>query len=446
MGVSTYCILWVLWLAETRQTPRGVLYWLPTDDDVSDFVKTKLDVLIAENERLRLAQSGTYNQGLKYLFGMPTYWRGLKSKSGVKSISGDAAIYDEFDEADQSQLKQARQRLSFSALKWERELSTPTIPDFGINKRFQETDQQHFGFKCEGCGRWNILEDLFPRCFQQDREGNYYHACSKCHHALNIRDGQWICKTRSDLRGYHISQLYSPFISPNEIMREYQSTEFMGHFYNHVIGKPYLSATDMVNAETVLGLCDPLKQMATNYLKPTVMGIDVGSLLHCTILEPGDPQRVIWCGEIKQFEELDTIMLKFNVREVVIDALPETRKVREFIARHKHKAWMCFYMDHQKGSYAWNEETRQVSVNRTESLDYGTDAMIKKKMVLPQRSDMIERFAAHCGNVAKVVEDKGGDRRYVYKKIGPDHFRHSLNYAQIAATRMRNGLAFSVFR
>lgn len=454
MGVSTYCIIWLLWLCKTRQAPRGIIYWLPTDSTVGDFVNTKLDPFIGENEEnlkatVNTASKSAQNQGLKFLYNTPTFWRGLKSKTKVKSISADAAVYDEFDEADPEQVTQARKRLSASEVKLTRDLSTPTIPDFGIDKRFQESDQCHYAFKCEHCSTYNILEEHFPECFQQDKNGDYFHACYKCKRPIDVSSGTWIKKeTRNKIRGYQISQLYSPFNSPNEIMHDYHTTQFMGHFYNHVLGLPWIAATDRVTKEHVYACCDPFFTMQSSFLKPTAMGIDVGSRLHVTIIQPDTKKRVVYMGELKHFEEIDTLMLKFNVRELVIDALPETRKVRELISRQKSKAWACFYNDNQKGAYAWKEDERIVMVNRTESLDAGTIDILEKKLVFPQRNSTLEEYAQHCENIVKVPEeDKDtGSIIYAYRKLGPDHYRHSLNYAMIALSRMRSGPVTSHFR
>lgn len=418
---------------------------------MSDFVKTKVDSLVQENEELHKAlaehKTEANNQGLKFFYNTPIYFRGLKSKVGVKAISADAAVYDEFDEADQSQVAQARKRLSASEVRLERELSTPTIPDFGINKQFIETDQCHYAFKCNHCNHWCILEDYFPDCFQQNKEGNYYRSCQRCKRELDIGLGTWVQKYNNPIRGYQISQLYSSFMSANDIMNEYQSTEFMGHFYNHVLGIPYLSATDRVTKEMVLGLCDPIREMQSNYTQPTTMGIDVGANLHVTVYDYKN-KRLIWCGEIKQFEELDLLFLKFNTKLCVIDALPETRKVKELIQRNKNKVFACFYNDNQKGNYGWKEDEQIVSVNRTESLDASTLMIYRKEFSLPQRNKSIEEFAMHCQNIAKVVEENKdkGERKFVYKKIGPDHYRHSFNYAIIAASRMKNSSTMSFFR
>lgn len=441
-----------MFLCKTKKAPRGVIYWLPHDTAVSDFVNTKVDPLIRDNSdkiNTETEFKQIQNQGLKFLWGVPTFWRGLKSKTAVKSISADAAIYDEFDEADQDQVTQARQRLSFSDVRLERELSTPTLPDFGIDKQFQDTDQCYYAFKCDHCSSWNILEDLFPKCFAPQLDGTWKLICNRCKKDLQTRSGQWVQKeSKNKIRGYQISQLYSPFKSPTEIMNDYNTTEFMGHFHNHVLGLPYLSAEDRITSEMVLNLCEPLRIMPATCREKTVCGVDVGSKLHCTIMRPGTPNKIIWVGELIHFEELDTLMLKFNVSDLVIDALPETRKVRELIGRHKNKVWACFYNDNQKGSFAWKEDERIVSVNRTESLDVGTQGIINKLYTFPQRNPMLEKFAAHCEAVAKVAEkDKEtGSIKYRYRHLSADHFRHSFNYACIAASRQRTGSIISTFR
>ena len=153
-------------------------------------------------------------------------------------------------------------------------------------------------------------------------------------------------------------------------------------------------------------------------------------------------------GELENFEQVDHVMQKYNVKELVIDALPETRKAREPMKRNPYKVWLCFYNDNQKGAYAWKEDERIVSVNRTESLDVGTNAFIDGQIVLPRRSPMIELFAKHCSAIVKTVDEDKDTRskKYVYKALAADHFRHALNYAMIAHSRIKSLKPISIFR
>jgi hypothetical protein len=49
-------------------------------------------------------------------------------------------------------------------------------------------------------------------------------------------------------------------------------------------------------------------------------------------------------------------------------------------------------------------------------------------------------FAVHLHNVAKKLEEntETGSRRYVYVKLGPDHFRHAFNYEAVARQHSPN--------
>lgn len=458
MAVSTYCILWLIWLCKTKQIPKGAIYWLPSGDDVSDFVKQKVDPLFTDNPELLRALSGhasksgwgddTWNVGMKQIYGIETFWRGLKSKSKVKSISADADIFDEYDEAEPGQVKQAEKRTAASDIKLRRRLSVPTIPDYGINAAFKKSDQYHYGFKCSGCNQWNVLERQFPQCLMLNTDGHYYRGCKRCRRELDITKGRWISDHLSPVRGYQISQLYSPWLTPDAVMKEYHETEFMQHFYSHVLGLPYLSATDRVTFEQVISACNPARPMIAGTNTKCVAGCDQGSLLHTVIMEAKAPYKVVWAGALKNFEELDHYIRKYSVSDLVIDALPETRKARELMMRNKRKVWLCFYNDNQKGAYAWKEDERIVQVNRTESLDVGTNALLSGAISLPRRDDVMEEFAMHCEALVKTTEEdpETRSRRYVYKALRADHYRHALNYALIALSSAKTARPISVNR
>ena len=102
-------------------------------------------------------------------------------------------------------------------------LSNPTLPDYGIDKAFQETDQRYWLLKCESCGEYTCLEDTFPDCLLETSKG-VIRSCMKCKGELNPSIGEWVAKRPSitDKRGYHYSQLFSHFVSPAEILHQYQ--------------------------------------------------------------------------------------------------------------------------------------------------------------------------------------------------------------------------------
>jgi hypothetical protein len=166
------------------------------------------------------------------------------------------------------------------------------------------------------------------------------------------------------------------------------------------------------------------------------MGVDQGKDLHVCIGKRGldRPDSVIHLGVYKDWEELDRLMRAFNVGRCVVDALPETRNARAFAERHKGKVYLNYYQIGQKGGYAWNEGTLTVACNRTESLDESHNQVMFRKIFLPKECGVVKEFALHLHNVAKKIEedDETGSKRYVYVKLGTDHFRHAFNYECMA--------------
>ena len=74
-----------------------------------------------------------------------------------------------------------------------------------------------------------------------------------------------------------------------------------------------------------------------------------------------------------------------------------------------------------------------VQENRTESMDASHSFIADGDVVLPF-TDSAEEYADHCHNTAKKLyeDDETGSKRYVWVKLGPDHYRHADNYAMIA--------------
>jgi hypothetical protein len=157
---------------------------------------------------------------------------------------------------------------------------------------------------------------------------------------------------------------------------------------------------------------------------------------------PHKSGRIVHLGVYQDWEELDRLMRSFNVSRCVVDALPETRNARAFAESHKGKVYLNYYNERQKGSYAWNEKELIVQCNRTESLDASHREIMDQALILPRESEIVREFAQHLHNVAKKLEEneESGSKRYVYVKLGSDHFRHAFNYEAMARQSVRESL------
>ena len=424
---------------------RGVLYLFPSRTDALDFSKSRISNLIDENKgTIGKWLRDTDSAGLKKVWNSFLYIRGMHSKVGLKSIPVDFVIFDELDEAPQNSVDVAMERMGHSEHRLVLQLSNPTLPDYGIDKAFQDTDQKYWLLKCKKCGNFTCLEDSFPDCLITVK-GHVIRACHKCESELNPSIGQWVAKHPSvtGKRGYHYSQLFSHFIDPGDILHQFRTTDNLTDFYNLKIGNAYVEAENRLNVEEVLTLCGN-KGIASGDDGPCSMGVDQGKDLHVVIGKRHVQKsgEIVHVGVYKDWDELNRLMDNFNVAKCVVDALPETRNARTFAEQSKGRVFLNYYNQHQKGSYAWNEKESVVQCNRTESLDASHREIMERNLILPKNCGVIKEFAKHLHNVAKKLEEneETGSKRYIYVKLGADHFRHAFNYEAMARQNMPNKL------
>ena len=415
---------------------RGILHLFPSKSDVTDFSKGRIDPLIQENPRIGAWLKDTDAAHIKRIWNAFLYLRGMKSRVGLKSIPVDFVIFDELDEAPQNSVDMAMERMSHSEFKEVLMLSNPTLPDYGVDAAFQETDQRYWLLKCEKCGEYTCLEDTFPECLKT-LNGQVIRACQKCEAELNPSVGEWVAKKPgvTEKRGYHYSQLFSHFVDPGDILHQFRTTNNLTDFYNLKIGIAYVEAENRLSVQEVLALSGN-DGIASEDRGPCYMGVDQGKDLHVVIgkKHPEKAGKTVHLGVYRDWQELDRLMRNFRVLRCVADALPETRNARAFAEHHRGKVYLNYYNQHQKGSYKWNEQELIVQCNRTESLDASHKQIMNQEIILPKECDIVRDFAQHLHNVAKKLEEdeETGSKRYVYVKLGPDHFRHAFNYECMA--------------
>lgn len=420
----------------------GVMYLFPSRTGSGDFARSRVDPVVSANPKsIGAFLRDTDSVSLKRVKGKNLIFRGTKSKEGLRSDPVDAVFFDEFDLFPDGVQGAARGRMAHSDLKIEHYLSNPTLPDHGIDVLFQLTDQRYWLLKCPKCGALTCLEDHFPECLVELR-GEVVRLCMSCRDAaLDPAKGQWVPKRPSvtEWRGYHYSHLWSQYEEPEDLLLRYRSlfkASDREAFYNFDLGLPYVEAENRLDVEHILSLCGS-EGIGSSHRGPCYMGVDQGLGLH-VVIGKLHPDTIVYIGVFKSWEDLDRLMKDFRVVSCVVDAQPERRNAKAFADRFPGKTWLNFYSETQKSGYAWNDESRYVTSNRTESMDEAYAMLAMERVTLPARGKITEEFAAHCHAVARKLQEKeDGSRRHVYVKLkGADHFMHAWNYACIARGRM----------
>jgi hypothetical protein len=255
--------------------------------------------------------------------------------------------------------------------------------------------------------------------------------------------GEWVAERPSitEKRGRQFSQLYSqyPINSPEAILDKFRTTTNLTDFYNLKIGIAYADAHNRLSVQQVLECCGN-EGMESSSKDGCFMGVDQGNNLHVVIGKKGEKRKakVIYIDVLKgnsdkddsNWKQLDELMSRFKVMRCVVDALPNTRAARAFAERFPGRVFMNYYSEYQKGCYKWNEKDMTVYANRTESLDSCHKTFSEQNILIPRQSDVIQKFAEHMHALGKrlEVDDETGSQRYVYLRLGTDHWYHSVNY------------------
>lgn len=431
-------------------TYRGILYLFPSRTDVTDLSKTRLTPLIEDNPK-NIGQwiRETDSANVKKIWNSFLYLRGMKSRVGLKSIPVDFEVFDELDEAPPNAVDMALERMAHSETGHLLFLSNPTLPDYGIDKLFQSTDQRFWLLKCPSCNEYTNMVETFPDCLQIVR-GKTIRACIKCGHELDPAVGEWVAKYPSitERRGRQYSQLYAQTktTSPEMILHNFKTTNNLTDFYNLKVGIAYVDSQNRLSIQQVLDCCGD-EGMLSSSTDGCFMGVDQGSNLHVVIGKRHSKRKgqIVYIDMLKGnnendknddtgWRQLDELMKRFKVMRCVVDAMPNTKLARLFSERFPGRVFLSYYNEHQRGAYRWNEKDMTVAANRTESLDSSHREVAENNIVIPRSSDIVLKFAKHLHNVAKRLEEdpETGSQRYIYFKLGEDHWRHAYNYECMA--------------
>ena len=430
--------------------PKGILYLFPTGNDVSEFSKARFGPLIDSNpgvigqyvhstDATNIKRIGS---GMLYLRGARITQRvgGIKPESSkLRSIPVDKLVCDERDLMPDEMVAMALERMSHSDVKEESYLSTPTIPDYGIDRLWQSSDQRLWFIKCQSCNKHTCLELEFPGCIKGNQR-----TCRHCGKEIYPKDGHWEAQEQSDVAGWRISQLNSMYINCGDILKAYESPSdyktTTQEIYNSKLALPYIAAENRLTQQQVLSCCG-IEMPLTGHAGPCAMGVDVGKKLHVIIGGKITPEqhKILKTIAVESWNDVHDLAEKFNVKIAVIDMYPEIHKAREFQEQEPYEIFLCDYSEYLSTGAQWNLLKGTVTVNRTEAMDEVHTLVTKPAMLtLPRMSDGIKDYAVQMCNVAKILEitPETGASVYRYRKLGIDHFRHGTGYFYLAARRV----------
>lgn len=456
-GASEWMISTGFFYADVHRAT--VIYVFPKGQQLNDFSRERVDTAIRESPYLKSIVGEIDNVGLKKIRNAFFYFRGSQNYDQITSIAGDVLLLDEVDRMVQSNIPVAEKRLGHSNLKIQRGISTPSIPEYGIHARFLEGDQREYFQPCSHCGEkqvltWekNINEQL---ALQRIREAGGWQGvtdesglcfCAKCGKDFDrLVLGEWVPKEPGRIaHSYHISKLFSPRATICELADNKNKPNGEQEFYWSDLGLPFVAKGDQLDDE-ILNACPRGDHMPSVHIGPCAMGVDVGKGLHVRIsYYLSDGRKIpMYIGCVEHFEQLDQLMIRYNVQSCVVDMFPETREAKKFQARHRSKVWLAEYqLKDPTKIYDFDDshpEGPRVNINRTMALDETFARFIERRIILPPNAREIPDYYDHLKAQVRVKKknEKTGNYEYVYvqQENKPDHYAHAELYEEIAAKR-----------
>jgi hypothetical protein len=469
LGVTEVAINRALYVLDRLR--RDVLYVLPTALNASDFSKARFNTALQLSPYLRSIFTSTDTVNLKQAGANNLYIRGSRGDSNLKSIPVSDLILDEVDEMDQKQIWLALERLSGQIKKHVWAISTPTIPNYGIHKLYMSSTQEHFIFQCPCCGR--RTEMIWPECIEIVGETVYdprcqesFLKCKECGGRLEHRaKPEWLSTAtwqttnkngNPDIRGFHVSQMYSYTVTPGELVVAYHrgrgDEAAAKEFHNSKLGLPFLGDGAQID-DVMIDRC--VREHTIHDPRPIIggkklitMGVDQGKTGYISVVEWKMERmdrdinavalaKLLWFGKFgeEDWKVLDELMREWQVLACVVDADPNINEARRFARRFWGYVWLTRYRRGQTAKEMSIEEEDNAPIAQVDRTSWLSCSLGRVKVQPPRIElprDISLEYRDHLKALVRTYEkDEHGNPRMVYVNTGPDHYAHSLCYSEI---------------
>lgn len=495
VGLSEASARLALGISGTSRSSHFI-YIGPTSDWVRKFSSSRIETVIDESEVLtEMTKKGSQSVLLRKIGTSYLWFGGTKGNTAAISIPAKRLWFDEYDFCDMKVAGQYESRIRHAPecevtkfKGWMTKFSTPTLPNFGVDIDFQQSDQKYYHVTCD-CGH-QFAPDFFrdvvipnaPKGFdiatlrKEDLHhydtDNAYIACPKCkkdvwEELCTPSKREWVAKYPDRvISGWQVSPWDAPKVnSMPSLFKQMAGYENIADFYNFSLGIPYEDNTNSFSTEPVMSPTGRCYWNEAGGSEGYYMGVDVGRTSNIAI---GTAKRNMKTGKIRidinyleRFKAsidktLDVrvceLMRLFNVLCCVIDSQPDFTVINKVAAKFPGKVFGCEYQESRPSDQTITKDSKELSnirvkddiaivkayrtgvLNDFMKLQNG-GAIRYPQFVSDAVKDECREVAKNLQNLKKVRRPdlKTGDTYETYIKLdGNDHYCHTLSYLNIA--------------
>lgn len=406
----------------------NIIYTMPTDEDVREFVGTKTNKILQSNQQV-FKGIQTDNIERKDINGRSIFFKGTMSRSAAISTTADLLVHDEASRSNQEALNTYKSRTKDSKYKGRWLFSNPTTERDALDIEWQKSDKKEWCVTCEHCNVEHHL--VFPESINFETKS---YQCRMCKEPMTDdvrRGGRWVAQSpESDISGYHISHLISTKITASEVIEDSEGDQ--EYFYNFVLGEPYNPGDLTVSRTTILDLWTPKNLETGNWY----LGVDVGNIKHFVL---GSEKGITKVGRFTEWQVLED-MMNFYKPKLVIDALPDSTMSKYFVGKYRD-ALMWYPQENSSNPQTvvwWGENDKKgiVYSHRDRSIDMLIDDMVQARFLIgiPSNKEMLN-YIKHFETLRRVKETNAkGIERYVWQSTtNEDHYCFATLYYRLAS-------------
>lgn len=434
IGATVMNIVKSFWVA--KYLKKDIIYTLPTFTDVNDMVGGKINRIIAQNPIFREWAEEHDTVAQKTIGENQIYYRGTFSTKQAMMVSSDLNIHDEVDASKEDVITQYETRLQAKAGGWQWYFSHPLLPNSGVDKYWQISDQKEWFITCPHCQKKQYLK--WPDSIDTEKQA---YVCRTCKGELSDddrRNGKWVQKYKDrEFSGYHISQMMCPWITAKKIIDDF-NTKTEDYFYNYVLGLPYLGGDNSVPEEVVTKNLVPGVHPQKGRI---VIGLDTG-LPSWFIM--GNEDGLFYQGNTNDYEAtMDVLLQRYPTAVLVADQGGDLIGIRKLREKYKGRVFLAHYRIDRKtyNLMTWGTGTEygNVLVDRNRMIQIVIDELKEQRLPIYGTLQDWSILATHFSNIYRVAEENGlGIKQYKWERNGPDHLVHALVYFRVGMSKFGN--------
>lgn len=350
IGMTTLMTIKSFWVANYKK--KDIIYTLPTQSDVHEMASSSINRIVAQNPIFTQWIKDRDSVESKRVGNQTIHYRGTWTTKQAMMVPSQLNIHDEVDASKPDVIEQYETRLQATADGWRWYFSHPTLPDQGVDKFWQLSDQKHWFIGCPHCDAMQYLSwpesiDKNRRCF----------VCKKCNGVLSNNDrrnGKWYPKHKDkQFSGYWVSQLMCPWISADKILNDFaeKSSEY---FYNYVLGLPYLGGDAKLTQQHLFQNLTGKNDVADK-TERVVIGIDTGKKLDFVI--GNERLGLFYHGDANDYSILNGFMQRWPLAIAVIDAGGDFIGAQKFYEQWSGRVFKAYAGEDRKSNtlVRWGE-------------------------------------------------------------------------------------------